>query len=112
MRRAVALIATLLAAAMLAGAAGADVSEKRKVSVGDNFFNPDEIHISPGTKVVFDWIGDNKHNVTKKSGPGGSFASETTRANGVNFKKKFKKAGDYKLICTVHNRMKMKVEVG
>jgi plastocyanin len=42
------------------------------------------------------------HNVVKKKGPGGDFASETTDAPGVNFKKKFKKTGRYKLICTIH----------
>ena len=50
--------------------------------------------------------------MTKKQGPGGGFASETTRSNGVHYTKKFKKSGTYKLICTVHDEMKMKVEVG
>ena len=49
--------------------------------------------------------------MTKKKGPGGGFASETTDDRGVNFKHKFKKAGTYKLICTVHDGMKMKVKV-
>ena len=50
--------------------------------------------------------------MTKKKGPGGGFASATTDARGVNFQKKFNKAGAYKLICTVHDGMKMKVQVG
>ena len=50
--------------------------------------------------------------MTKKKGPGGGFASATTDTRGVNFQKKFKKAGTYKLICTVHDGMKMKVQVG
>jgi plastocyanin len=110
-RPAVAVVfAALLAVAVaVAGAAGA--SSKRTVSVGDTFFDPDKISISSGTKVAFDWIGDKKHNVTKLSGPGGDFASETTRSNGVNFTKKFSKTGKYKLICTIHERMKLTVKV-
>jgi plastocyanin len=113
MRRAIALTMSGLAALAIAAAgAGADVASKRTVDLGDNFFDPDKLSISSGTKVAFNWVGDKKHNVTKKRGPGGGFASETTRSNGVNYTKKFKKAGTYKLICTVHEKMKMRVEVG
>lgn len=112
-RRLAATVALLACGAALAGAASADeMSSKRTVRLGDNFFDPDQLSISSGTKVAFDWIGDKKHNVTKKKGPGGGFASETTRSNGVHYTKKFKKSGTYKLICTVHDEMKMKVEVG
>ena len=39
------------------------------------------------------------------------FASDTTDAAGVNFTHKFKKAGTYKIICTLHEDMKMKLKV-
>jgi plastocyanin len=69
--------------------------------------------VAKGTKVKFNWTGNNSHNVTKKRGPGGGFASPTTSSSGINFTKKFKKAGTYKLICTIHpDTMKMKLEVG
>ena len=114
MRRRIAAVASLATAAALAfaGAGGADVANKRAVDVGDDFFSPDKLSISAGTKLAFNWIGKDDHNVTKKKGPGGGFASATTDARGVNFQKKFKKAGTYKLICTVHDGMKMKVQVG
>ena len=112
MRRRRALAASLATAlaVIVAGAGAADVS-KRTVRLGDNFFDPDKISISSGTKVAFDWIGDKKHDVTKLSGPGGGFASETTSSNGVNFTKKFSKSGKYKLVCSVHDEMKMTVKV-
>ena len=56
-----------------------------------------------GTKVTFKWIGTDKHNVVKAKGPGGSFSSGTTDQTGFKYKHKFKKAGTYKLICTVHD---------
>jgi len=113
MRRRLALAGSLLAVTALigGGASAADVSSKRTVAVGDNFFDPDKISISAGTKVAFNWIGDKDHNVTKVSGPGGSFASTTTDSRGVNYEKKFKNTGKYKLVCTVHDKMKMKVKV-
>ncbi|HWO16668.1 MAG TPA: plastocyanin/azurin family copper-binding protein [Solirubrobacterales bacterium] len=85
---------------------------KATVKLGDNFFSPSEKTVAVGTKVRFNWTGGNRHNVTKSSGPGGGFASRTTRVNGVNFAKKFTKAGIYRLICTIHPAtMKLKLKV-
>jgi plastocyanin len=112
MRRRLTLSAALAIVAPLLVAGSGSAGAKRTVDVGDDFFSPDKLSISKGTKVAFNWIGRDEHNVTKKRGPGGGFASETTDDRGVNFQKKFKKAGTYKLVCTVHDGMKMKVQVG
>jgi plastocyanin len=100
-----------LAIGSLSGVAGARASTT--VKLADNFFSPDRETVSAGTQVRFTWIGTDRHNVTKKSGPGGSFGSETTDDRGVNFAKKFKKRGKYKLICTIHAQdgMKLKLKV-
>jgi plastocyanin len=105
----VVLVAALGVATVLGGTAGARASTT--VKVGDNFFAPDKKSVKKGTKVKFKWVGNNDHNVTKSSGPGGSFASDTFDNRGVNFKKKFKKSGRYKLICTIHPGMQMKLKV-
>lgn len=110
--RRVGLLTAVAATAILVASPGALARGGKTVKVGDNFFSPTKLSISDGTKVAFSWVGDNKHNVTKKSGPGGSFASTTTARNGVQFSHKFKKAGTYKLICTIHEGMKMKVVAG
>jgi plastocyanin len=97
-------IAALLAVPALASAA--------TITIGDNFFAPSSKTVSAGTKVSFDWTGKKKHNVTKKSGPGASFNSDTTKSKGVNFAKTFSKPGVYKLICTVHPKeMKLTLTV-
>lgn len=100
-------VALMLAAAVVAlvaltgGAGGAGGSAK--VKVGDDFFNPERIKVSKGTRVRFRWIDtNNKHNIVKTNGPGGSFASETTDDPGFVFKKRFRKAGRYRIICTIH----------
>ena len=89
-----ALIATvaLLTVPMLGGAASAAT-----ISLGDNFFAPSSKTIGAGTKVRFNWTGNRPHNVTKGRGPGGSFASKTTRRRGVQFAKTFNKRGLYRL---------------
>ena len=105
---AIALVGALGLVTTFGGVAGA---KSTTVQVGDNFFSPDKKSVSKGTMVKFKWVGSNPHNVTKASGPGGSFASDTTGNRGVNFTKKFKKTGKYKLICTIHSGMKMTLKV-
>ena len=95
---AVAAVAALVVPAV-GGAAG------NTVKLGDDFFSPEKKTVSSGTTVRFKWIGEHDHNVVKQSGPGKSFASETTDEPGVNFTKKFKKTGKYKIVCTIHDGM-------
>jgi plastocyanin len=104
-----ALIATvaLLAVPALGGTAGAAT-----ITIGDNFFSPSKKTVNAGAKVRFNWTGRRPHNVTKKRGPGGGFASTTTRSRGVNFAKRFNKRGIYRLICTIHpSEMRLKLTV-
>ena len=102
---AVAAVVALVVPSMGGAAAGTTVK------LGDNFFSPTKKSVSKGTTVRFKWIGDDEHNVVKQSGPGGSFASETTDDPGVNYTKKFKKTGKYKIICTLHEEMKLTLKV-
>jgi plastocyanin len=108
-------LAMAIAAAALAGAVlstgTATAGGGATIKVDDDFFSPNKKTVSSGTAVKFKWVGSNAHNVTKQSGPGGSFQSETTDDKGVNFTKKFKKAGTYKLVCTIHQGMDMKLKV-
>jgi plastocyanin len=104
-------VGVLAATVLLGGSAAARGGST--VKVGDDFFSPTKVKVGTGGTVKFKWVGEDGHNVTKTSGPGGSFASETTDRRGVNFTKKFKKAGKYKLICTIHpDDMRMTVKVG
>ena len=107
---ALAALAAVAGSALLAG--GATGAASTTIKLGDNFFSPDKKSVAKGTKVRFKWIGEEKHNVVKQSGPGGAFASETTDAPGVHYTKKFKKAGKYKILCTIHEEdMKLTLKV-
>ena len=113
-QRSIAAIVAVAGAVALASALGgtAGAAPKATVTLGDNFFKPSVKRVKRGTKVRFKWVGDRPHNVTKRSGPGGSFSSRTTSARSVNFAKRFAKAGTYRLICTVHpTTMRMKLTV-
>jgi plastocyanin len=103
-------IAALAALAMFAGVAAA--APKTTIKLGDNFYSPSAKRIAVGTKVRFKWTGRTKHNVTKRRGPGGRFASRTTREDGVNFVKRFNKPGTYRFVCTIHpEEMKLTLTV-
>ncbi len=106
---AIALVGSLAIVATFAGMAGARAATT--IQVGDDFFSPTEKTVKSGTKVRFKWIGEDKHNVVKKRGPGGDFGSGSTDAPGVNFAKKFKRKGKYRIICTLHDDMKMRLKV-
>jgi plastocyanin len=81
------------------------------VKVGDFFFKPSHKTVRRGTKVRFEWIGNSRHNVVKTKGPGGRFKSRTTSKRGVNFVKRFTQPGTYRLICTIHPWMQIRLKV-
>ena len=107
------ITALALIAALAVGPVPASAGKgSTKVKVGNNFFSPKKKTVSRGTTVKFKWSGGAPHNVTKTRGPGGDFRSRTTSKSGVNFKKKFKRRGTYKMICTIHpDSMKLKLQV-
>ncbi len=113
MRRLAGLIgvAVLVLALGVAVTSATDKRASKTVSVDDDFFSPSNLNVSKGTKVKFKWVGNDSHNVVKKSGPGGDFSSPITDERGVNLTHKFSKSGTYKIICTIHESMKMKVNV-
>jgi plastocyanin len=94
----------------LAGSAGAGAKGSTTIKLLSETFSPDNKSISSGTKVKFKWV-DGKHNIVKSSGPGGSIDSGIFNTPGVHYTKKFSKAGTYKLICTIHDNMKVKLKV-
>jgi plastocyanin len=103
-------VAGMAAAFALGGTATAE--PKTTVTLGDNFFSPSVKTVQRGTKVRFKWIGKRRHNVTKDSGPGGGFASATTKSDGIHFTKTFSRSGTYRMLCEVHpDEMRLKIVV-
>jgi plastocyanin len=84
------------------------LAAERGVAVKDDFFKPNSIKIVKGTKVVWTWKGEGRHNVVVAQGPS-EFRSAIKREG--TYSHKFKRTGTWQLTCTVHSGMNMKVVV-
>ncbi len=113
MRRAAVL--ALVAGVALLCAAPAQAG-KKTIRLGDNYFLPQSATVKKGTTVVWRWPGvdaaGDVHDVKLKSGPKGvkRFQSEAA-ATDYSFKRKLKVAGRYRIVCTLHEEMRMTIRV-
>jgi plastocyanin len=100
MRKLLVALAIAVLSAVLATQAFA---KTRTVKVGDDYFlhrgKPPTITIHKGQRVKWRWVGSDSHNVSTIKGPK-SFHSKLQR--GGTYSHKFKKAGTYKIVCTIH----------
>jgi plastocyanin len=104
------LLAALVGALVMAGPAA---SKRKSVEVDDDYFvaegKPRTVTVEVNDTVVWKWEGSNPHDVTVSKGPV-KFHSRTKTSG--TYSKKVKRAGTYKIICTVHApdmRMRLKV---
>lgn len=72
---------------------------KVKVKVGDNFFDPEEVEVSAGTKVVWKNTGRVLHNVQPAKGDAWGTKSLT---RGKKYVHRFTKPGRYAYYCSFH----------
>jgi plastocyanin len=105
------LLAALLGTLVAAGPA---LSKRKTLEVDDNYFvakgKPRTVTVKVNDTVVWEWEGSNPHDVTVSKGPV-KFHSKTKTSG--TYSKKLKKAGTYKIICTIHKpdmRMTLKVQ--
>ena len=84
----------------------------KSVEVDDNYFVRDSgtptVTVKKNTTVRWKWEGKNPHNVTVTSGPVKFHSS--TKTSGT-FSKKVTRTGTYRIVCTIHNGMKMTLKV-
>jgi len=110
----VALIAGV--ALLCAAPAQAAASPGKTVRVYDNYFLKDSLSVKRGTVVTWRWPGFQEggdvHEIKLKSGPKGvkKFRSEAASTD-YTFKRKLTVPGRYRIICTLHTEMQMKVQV-
>ena len=76
------------------------------VSVDDNFFKPKRVLVAVGDRVTWKWVGYVAHNVVVEKGPQ-KFKSKT-KTEGT-FSRVIQKPGAYKIVCTLHPGMTMKL---
>jgi plastocyanin len=102
------LIIVLTALLVGAFAVSALASSSKTVKIGDNYYGPKSLTVGRGTKVTWKWVGVLKHDVVVHTGPS-SFSSRT-QVRG-SYSHTFTKRGTYRLVCTVHPKMRMTVVV-
>jgi plastocyanin len=111
----VTLIAVLAGAALLC-AVPAQGAAKKTVTVGDNYFAPKTLKVKRGTTVTWRWPGFEEggdvHDVKLGSGPkqAKKFQSEAASTD-YSFKRKLTVPGKYRIVCTLHEEMRMTIRV-
>jgi plastocyanin len=108
---AVALLAGLLGLLVVAAPA---LSKHKSLEVGNNYFvekgKPHTVTVHVGDKVEWEWEGmTNPHNVTVVKAPKGAKRFHSKTQTSGTFEKKLKKAGTYKIVCTIHRALGMKM---
>jgi plastocyanin len=108
--------AAVLVAAGVALVGAAPAQAGKTVRIYDNYFLKDELTVNRGAVVTWRWPGADEagdvHDVKLKSGPKGAkkFQSEAA-ATDYTFRRKLKVAGRYRIVCTLHEEMRMKIRV-
>ena len=95
------LSALLLAGLILAIAAPA-LGDTRGVGVNDNSFSPLKRTAAPGDVIRFKWNGANPHDVKFRKAPRGAKPRGCSLRSSGSCRRKVKKAGVYKYVCTIH----------
>ncbi|HET6266623.1 MAG TPA: plastocyanin/azurin family copper-binding protein, partial [Acidobacteriota bacterium] len=77
-------------------------SSSTGISIGDDFFAPNTMTVSPGTTVVWTHNGNVTHTVTSGNGsPSGLFNSGNLN-HGNTFSFRFTDAGTFQYYCMIH----------
>jgi plastocyanin len=91
----------LAPAAVTAGSAG--------VKVGDDFFKARTLHVKPGTKVTWRWVGDSEHDVYFTRAPRRAKPRRCKTQTEGSCSRQIRKRGTYRYVCTLHDSMTGKI---
>ena len=114
--RARSALAVLAGAALLVSAAPAQAARTKTIHIGDNYFAPATVKVKKNTVVTWKWpsfdMAGDVHDVKLKSGPKHvkKFHSQPASSD-FSFKRKLTVVGRYKVICTLHENMRMTIRV-
>jgi plastocyanin len=80
----------------------------KTIRVDDDVFKAKSVTVHKGDTVRFRWVGDAPHNVMRERGP--AFKRIGTRRSGT-VKRKLNRRGTYRLACSIHPGMNLKIRV-
>ena len=108
-------VLAIAGAALVAAPATAAAPKPRTVRIADNYYLPAKLTVTRGSTVTWKWPDDiaiDVHDVKLKRAPKGvkKWQSEPA-SSGYRYKRTFKKAGKYFIVCTLHEEMTMTVKV-
>ena len=106
--RTAAMVVLALAIGAFAAMPGGAQSATTVVKVGDNYFKPKKLTVTAGDTITWKWVGSAIHDVVVKKGPQ-KFKSKK-QADG-KYSKVVLKPGAYRIVCTLHPGMEMKLTV-
>jgi len=104
------------AALLVSAVPAAHAAPKKTVNLGDNYYAPTTLKVKSGTTVTWKWPGfetaGDVHDVKLKSGPKHvkKFHSQPASSD-YSFKRKLTVVGTYKIVCTLHEDMRMTIRV-
>ncbi len=79
------------------GSSGPEITTD--VTVGDDFFDPTSIQVSPGAMVTWTWSSNRVHNVTFADN---AITDSGNRGGGMYATAMPMATGDYTYLCTIH----------
>jgi plastocyanin len=111
-------VAAVVAGVALLSAAPAQAARPKgkTIRIYNNYFVPDAVKVKRGATVTWKWPGFDQagdvHDVKLKSGPKGvkKFHSEAASTD-YSFKRRLRVAGKYRIVCTLHEEMRMTIRV-
>ena len=101
-------VPALAAVAATAALVPSATAATKTVRVDDDVFRPGSLSIRVGDTVRWRFVGDNPHNVTVTKGKQ-RFRSGT-KSSGT-YRKRIRRGGRYKIVCTIHPGMDMTLRV-
>lgn len=72
------------------------------VSIGDNFFNPQNLNITLGEVVTFNWVGGSQHSTTSDATTGPDSWNSGERGAGSTYDVKINNTGLHRYYCIPH----------
>lgn len=100
-----------LSLAVLAAFVPAVHAAPTEVLVKDDVFKPKQVTIKKDSRVTWRWKGSNPHNVALKRPGSSKVVKRSPLKTSGRFTYRFRTAGTWKVLCEIHERMKMKVIV-
>jgi plastocyanin len=86
-------------------------SADARIAVRDNFFEARSLSVKRGDTVLWQWKGDNRHNVSFTSVPRGASKKGSRTKRRGHWSRTFYRRGQYKYVCTLFSGMRGQVTV-